>query len=348
MTLICSMTENNSPQTGRRNALKVIGAGMLTATSPLVGSTAASSDKAVVISIQRDQDNGIGMKEYAELCSRFSAAAKEKAGLDELAIAKPELSTGEEIFSLTFVAIPDGKVQTYIGSATNPGKNELKRLHDRSLRVQKQQSIETADGELSTQQSDPSYEWNQVGSALWEKTDYPHGIVQNSSEAWRYPDDPNFDVYAATVDAAFEPGYAAYGSNWIWTNLSGRHYWGRNYEPGGANLTDWAPSGDRSGSTTVNASVSYSGASIGVSYTPPEVNRTDNTGLSNDNVRIQWEPGQESSREDIFSPSVASVNKADNSASVGDNLAQTSARMTVMDIPDTKTISTPLTLQYES
>lgn len=323
---------------------------MLAATGPMVGSTAASSDKAVVISIQRNQDNGIGMKKYAELCSRFSAAAKEKPGIDELAIAKPELSTGEEIFSLTFVATPDGKAQTYIGSGTNPGEDELRRLHDRSLRIQKQQSIETSGGELSTQETDPGYEWDQVGSILYERTERPYGIVQNSSEAWRYPDDPNYDVYAATVDAAFEPGAAVDqydDSNWTWASLVVHHNWGGVYEPGGANLTDWAPSGDRSGSTTVNASVSCSGASIGVSYTPPEVNRTDNTGLLDDQAKIQWEPGQESSGEDIFSPSVAGINKADNSASAGDDLGKTCTDMWVLNVDDIKLLGTTLNLRYE-
>jgi len=315
---------------------------------PTIGLTAASSEKNVVISIQRGKGNGIDANKYNKLLSRFIRAAKKKAELEELAVAKPELSAGEKIYSLTFVATPDGNAQTYIGSGTNPGDTELKHLHDRSIQFQEQNTVKSTENGLSTQQTEPDYEWDPVGSAVWEKSDDPYGIVQNSSEAWHYTDDPNYDVFAATTDAAFEPGSRAYDSDYFWDTASVRHYWGRNYEPGDATLTDWAPNGDRTGDTAVSTKVSYSGAAIGVSYNPPEVQRTDNTGLANDNVRLKWEPGDTDTKEDIFSSSVASVMKSGNYASVGDNLAETSCRYTVSRLGGTKTLSTPLTLQYES
>ncbi|WP_343749146.1 hypothetical protein, partial [Halarchaeum salinum] len=160
--------------------------------------------------------------------------------------------------------------------------------------------------------------------------------------------DWNYDVFAATVDAVFEPGTRAYDSDYTWDSASVRHYWGRNYEPGGTNLTKWAPSGDRTGDTTVTASVSYTGAAIEISYNPPKVQRTDNTGSLNDNVRIKWEPGDTNTDEDILQSSVASVMKSKDYASVGDNLAQTGCQYNVSSWTDSQTLSTPLTLQYES
>lgn len=341
------MVENNSTYGGRRKALKLIGAGTIAMAGPMIGSTVASSDETVVISIQRNQDNGIDANEYSKLVSRFSEAAIEKAGLERLVVADPELSAGEKIYSLTFVATPDGNAQTYIGSGTNPGDAEVERLHDRSDQFQEQNTVESTGDSLSPQQSDPSYEWNQVGSALWESTNNPYGIVQNSSDVWHYPDDPNFDVFAVTTDAVFNPGASAYDSSYVWDAASARNYWGRHYEPTGATLTEWAPNGDRTGDTTVSASISYSGASIEVSYNPPEVRRTDNTGLKNDNVRIIWKPGDTTTDEDILSTSVASTIKSENYASVGDTLAQTDCRYTVNGRDGDRNLSSNFFLEYQ-
>lgn len=341
------MADNSPRSESRRKALKTIGAGMMTMAGPMIGSTAARSEENVVISIQRGQGNGIGAAEYEKLLSRFIRAAKTKAGLEKLAVANPELSDGENIYALTFIATPGGKAHTYIGSGTNPGAAELQRLHDRSVHFQDHPTVQSSDDDLSTESTDPEKEWNQVGSALWEKTEDPYGIVQNSSEAWRYPEDPNYDVYAATVDAVFEPGYSAYDSTYTWTSALVRHYWGRNYEPGGAYLTDWAPNGDRTGDTEVSGSVSYSGATIGVTYNPPAVQRTDNSSTLNDNVRIKWEPGDTTTDEKIHSPSAASVMKSENFASEGDTLAQTDCRYNVSSYKGDETLSTTLSLTYE-
>lgn len=342
------MTEDNLPQANRRTALKTIGAGMLAVTGPMVGSAAARSPETVVFSIQRNQDNGIDAAEYDKILARLTREAKLKAGVEQMAVAKPELSDGEEIFSLTFIASPDGYADTYIGSATRPRESEVNRLHDRAAQFQKRKTAQSTEGGLSTQQSSPEGDFIQVGGADWEKIDKPYGIVTNISKAYHNPNAPNSDVWGAAVDATFEPGaYTWDDSGYEWQEASVRHYWGRNYEPGGATLGDHAPEGDESGDTTVEASVSIGDATLGVTYTPPEVERYENSSSLNDNVRMKWEPGSETTEIDRHEPSVVSYMQSDNYASIGDNLAQTDARMSVLGGGADPTLSTPLTLQYD-
>jgi hypothetical protein len=346
------MADNNPPFGGRRKALKTIGAGMMAMAGPMIGSTAARSEENVVISIQRDQGNGIGAAEYEKLLSRFTRAAKKKAGLEELAVGKPKLSDGEKIYSLTFIATPGGKAQTYIGSSTNPEDSELQRLHDRSLQFQEEKTVEST-GSIDQPTFkpegtiDPAPEWDPVGSNFWENSDKPYGLVTNSSEVWRYGDDPNYDVYCTTVDTVFEPGVEAWGNNYIWNSTAIRHYWGRIYEPGGGELVDWGPSGDKDGSSSVSASVGPTGAQIGVSYSPPDVYREDDSSSQNDVARWNWTPTI-SAGYSQFTPATASQIKSDNYASSGDTLSETDCWMTVTNESEEHTISTPLTLQYDS
>ncbi|MDH5021839.1 hypothetical protein [Halobacterium rubrum] len=342
------MTEDNLPQANRRTALKTIGAGMLAVTGPMVGSAAARSPETVVFSIQRNQDNGIDAAEYDKILSRFIQAAKKKAGLEKLAIAKPELSTGEKIYSLIFVATPDGKARTYIGSGVNPGDSELAQLQRNSTQYKEQVTASASSDNLGIETVDPEPEWGDpVGSGIWEKVTDPYGTVQNSSSVWNYDGDPNYDVYSTTTNAVFNPGFNRFGSNYQWTDNSTRHYWGRHYEPGGTNLTDWGPKNDNTGSGQMSATFGASVPEVTVSYEVPRVIREDLSRTTNDNARWVWRPGKVIVGTKQLSTSSGSIMKADNYASPGDTLVESECRLTVNNGNDEETLSSPLALEYE-
>ena len=267
----------------------------------------ATTNKPVIVTARRSSSNPLSPDEVYEL-QKEAAERFNRINDTDIAIGKGKPASDADTVALTHYIKPNGEPATYAGalpSAKGAAAHRIDRLHAHAdefeRTIQKTTSNEPTYGFVGLASAGNMKNWDsKVANTNYEYNDCPYGVIYMSMEV-KEEYDGYYYGYGGDHIHRVNPGANQCGSGWTQYETWTRDYWSE-YDAGDPQLEETYPSGDRSGDFSVSGSISYGNASIGVSYNPPKVSRTDNTDDIADDYKLDWKFNSDTSSRHDFNP----------------------------------------------
>lgn len=292
-----SEKDSNSNSTNRRRVLETIAAGGMAgvAFGGSVGSVAATSNwPGVVLAEYRGLENSLSNDEIVELQSQVLNEYQSRTGDEGLKIVgspnvwSDQMETDVSVVSYALKMYPDGTSEYHAG-LVEAGQSDDMVLEAHNETRSFVQSItdqkEARTGAITTtsqNSDDASYEYVAGGSD--SNPGCPEGTISISSDVYEWvQEDSDRTIFSTQADFQAIPGTNRDECDWNqWYNGKTKecaHQWDKSDLTGGEQM-DHKPAGGNDGSTSTSFTLSTQGASISWSYDQPNVERDDNSDLS--------------------------------------------------------------------
>jgi|GEM_PF-7101468 hypothetical protein len=243
-----------------------------------------------------------------------------------------------EIHALSFRVDGDGQVSVYMGgsSVEKPtSKGEVATLHktakDHAEKVRDGVQSKRVNHEHMTGVVSAGYAtgWDQmVAEYAFENTDCPAGKIYAGGEVYE-KQGTSYYGYGVDTSHRTNPGqnYCS-NSGYNVNDTYLRHEWDAFTADSDPIFHEHFPNTDRDGSFTVDGSASYGGATIGVSYNPPDVYRDVRSEYNGTNNAewdwdYTWDPSTDTQHN------TTSILKSDNEAAYGGSVSYTDTLLRV-------------------
>jgi hypothetical protein len=174
-------------------------------------------------------------------------------------------------------------------------KSRADRLHqsarEHAEKVQDEVDPKRADRDVTTGVASANYAtgWDEmVSDYAIQYDDCPYGSIYLGGEVYEKKG-TSYYGYGVNHVHRSNPGANYCDSSWSINDAYSRHIWDA-FDRDPPILHEYYPDSDRNGDFSVDGSVGFSGASIGVSYNPPDVYRSVNAGWDGtENVEWTWD-----------------------------------------------------------
>jgi hypothetical protein len=292
-----SEKDSNLDNRSRRKVLETIGAGGMASVvlGGGLGSVAATSNwPGVVLAKYRGLETGLSNDEIVGIQNQTLEEYRSRTGDDDLKVVgspdvwSEQMKTNVSVVSYALKMYPDGTSEYHAGlvEAGQPDDMVLEAHNETRSFVQNitdQRQAEAVASMASSQNSDDAnYEYVAGGSD--SNPGCPEGTISISSDVYEWvKEDSDRTIFSTQADFQAIPGTnRSECNNNAWYNGKTKectHQWDRSDLTGGEQM-DHKPSGGSNGSKSTNFTLSTQGASISWSYDQPNVDRDDNSDLS--------------------------------------------------------------------
>lgn len=207
-------------------------------------------------------------------------------------------SEDTEILALSYRIDGAGQPSVFIGvvpANQHVSKSRAARLHQKARNhaksVQNEVDPERADHDVTTGVASANYAtgWDEmVSDYAIQIDDCPYGSIYMGGEVYE-KQGTSYYGYGVNHIHRNNPGANYCDSSWNVNDSYSRHRWDA-FDRAEPILHEYYPDTDRDGDFSVDGSVGFSGASIGVSYNPPDVYRDVTAGWNGtENVEWDWD-----------------------------------------------------------
>jgi hypothetical protein len=300
-----------------------------------------SGPSGVLVSIRRQNGNPLAPEAARGLQRKANEKAQDQLG-HRLKAGESEFLGGGRIYAFVHRIDGLGRPATYYGvvgeTEGGPTESEIEHVHEGADRFEKTvkdssarvygRDVSSADAIVSTARAgDVSRDWGSpIAANHVEQVDKPYGVTYSRVDVYEYVDDVN-DSYGYMCDNLLKTSPGAEEWNNDWKNdicHSELRWW--EYDASDVALDQHIPNGDKSGDYTVNASMDYEGASVGVSYDPPKIKRKEMSSQTSDLQKLKFNVESQEGANSMNQYDIAGQVRADSPASSGDTLLHTEGR----------------------
>jgi hypothetical protein len=203
-----------------------------------------------------------------------------------------------DVVALVYRIDAAGQPSVYVGAVPSDqpvSKERVARLHrhanQHADRVRDEVDPKRADRDATSGVASAGYAtgWDEmVADYAYEFDDCPYGGLYMGGEIYEKQGTSYFGYGIDHIHRA-NPGSNYCSSDWVLKKAASRHIW-EKFDRDPPILHEYAPDTDEDGDYTVDASAGFSGASIGVSYDPPDTYRDVTAGPDGtENVIWDWD-----------------------------------------------------------